>query len=252
MEAPRDAGVDLALLAGVAGWNVLQNSVSRRAYGVLNAAGSAAVLAAGRAAGLDRVDLGLGAGAVGRGVRAGGLISGVVVAAVASTASTTTGRRLFRDERVERHGLGELAGEILFRIPIGTALFEELLFRGLLWGRWAGRRGETAATAVSSVLFGLWHVIPTKRTLAVYRAGAFGRTNARLAVAMTTAVAATAVAGAGFAWLRSRARSVVAPALLHAAINTAGYAAAWWVASAGESTPPGSGLSPRARYSRGD
>jgi membrane protease YdiL (CAAX protease family) len=45
------------------------------------------------------------------------------------------------------------------------------------------------------------------------------------------AVAASAVAGVGFCWLRLRAGSLLAPALLHVATNSLAYAAAWVVLS---------------------
>ena len=217
------------IVAGiVAGWNVLQNTVPRRVYGWLNLVGSAVVVGVVRPAlGLGRDDLGLGPGAIGRGGRTAAPLAAAVVGGVAVAASSSSGRRLFRDERVERRGPPELAKETLFRIPIGTALFEELLFRGLLQG-WASRRlGERRATVVSSAAFGLWHVIPTLQTLSVYRSGRFRDTRPRTIASVAVSVLGTAAAGAAFALLGRRARSVLAPALLHGVINSSAYLAAW-------------------------
>jgi membrane protease YdiL (CAAX protease family) len=43
-------------------------------------------------------------------------------------------------------------------------------------------------------------------------------------------VAVTAVAGLGFSWLRFRADSLVAPVVVHAALNSSAFAAARMVA----------------------
>lgn len=219
------------LAVGITGWNVLQNNVPRSVYGWLNLAGSTAILLGSKPVlGLHPDDLGLGPGAVRRGLRVGAPLATSVIAGVASVASLPGGRRWFRDERVERHGAGELAKEALFRIPVGTGLFEELLFRGLVQG-WARRRlGETRATIVSSAAFGLWHVLPTLRTLAVYRSGRLRATKVRGALSLTVAVVGTAAAGAGLVVLARRGRSVVAPAVVHAAVNSAAYVAAWQAA----------------------
>jgi uncharacterized protein len=46
-------------------------------------------------------------------------------------------------------------------IPIGTVLLEEVAFRGVLWGLLPTARGTAVATIGSSVLFSLWHVLPS-------------------------------------------------------------------------------------------
>ncbi len=91
----------------------------------------------------------------------------------------------------------DLAEWVLFRIPVGTVLTEELLFRGVL---------DAASPAVSPVFFGLWHIRPARA--------------AGDSVAGT--VAATTVAGVVFSWLRARSGSVLAPAALHYALNASG------------------------------
>ena len=42
-----------------------------------------------------------------------------------------------------------------------TVLFEEVAFRGVLWGLLRRGHGTLTATVVSSALFGLWHVLPS-------------------------------------------------------------------------------------------
>jgi membrane protease YdiL (CAAX protease family) len=110
---------------------------------------------------------------------------------------------------------------------------EELLFRGVLCGLLLQRHSRLRAATVSSALFGCWHVLPTLDTLGLNRAGAAVRDDpARTAAAVAASVGVTAVAGLGFSWLRFRADSVVAPALVHAALNSSAFAAARLVARA--------------------
>jgi membrane protease YdiL (CAAX protease family) len=90
-----------------------------------------------------------------------------------------------------------LAEWVLFRIPVGTVVTEELLFRGVL---------DAASPALSPIFFGLWHIHPAR---------AAGDT-------VLGTVAATAAAGVVFSWLRARSGSVLAPALLHYFLNASG------------------------------
>jgi membrane protease YdiL (CAAX protease family) len=90
---------------------------------------------------------------------------------------------------------------LLVRIPLGTVVAEELLFRAVLDAvvtRWLGRSG---AVLVGSTVFGLWH-----------RKDGGG----------WPTVAFTAASGVLFVGLRHRSGSVVAPALLHLAVNAGG------------------------------
>jgi membrane protease YdiL (CAAX protease family) len=59
-------------------------------------------------------------------------------------------------------------------------------------------------------------------------AGAAGGPAGRV-LGVVAAVAGTALAGLVFCWLRLRTRSLLAPALLHAAVNGLGYALAFLV-----------------------
>jgi membrane protease YdiL (CAAX protease family) len=119
----------------------------------------------------------------------------------------------------------------LLRIPFGTALAEELLFRGALQGIFEVRHSRRVARALSGLLFGLWHVIPTVQQLATHPArGAVGsRATARAGV-VAGVIAATMLAGYGFAWLRDRSGSLAAPVVAHAALNGFGLLAGWLVA----------------------
>lgn len=227
---------DTASILTVAAWNVAQNRVPRSRYGWLNAFGTILVVTVGRRGGLSWEALGLGPGSLRRGIAAARPFVIAATAASGIAAGTPAGRTLVRDERVERLGAVEFAKETLFRIPVGTAVFEETLFRGLLWGEWSQSCDTATATRRSSALFGLWHALPTLEAVAVYRAGLLRRTQLRLLTALTAGVVGTAVAGLGFSELRKRSRSVLAPVIVHGAINVAAYVSAW--AAAPPNGPP--------------
>lgn len=192
----------------------------------------------GRVLGLGTDELGVGPGALRRGSNIGGPIAAAIALAVTVAAAGPRLRQLFRDERVEQQGLADFAAEVLFRIPVGTALFEESLFRGFLWAWWARRLGEARANSLTSVVFGVWHVLPTLKTVHVYRSGRLARTTSRKTAAVAGSVCLTAVAGMGFGMLRRKAQSVLAPTLVHGAINVASYVAAW-IAAGDEHRPAG-------------
>lgn len=60
----------------------------------------------------------------------------------------------------------QMASFLLFRQPIGTALFEEVAFRGVLYAAWARAGGDKAAVLATSTVFSVWHVVITGRTVA--------------------------------------------------------------------------------------
>jgi membrane protease YdiL (CAAX protease family) len=74
------------------------------------------------------------------------------------------------------------------------------------------------------VLFGLWHVIPASSVAA----GNEAASGFAAGLIVAGAVVGTGVAGIGFTWLRNR-HGLAAPILLHAAVNSAAFAAAWAV-----------------------
>ena len=121
----------------------------------------------------------------------------------------------------------ELAEEALVRIPIGTALFEELLFRGVLLALLLILFRPGLAVACCSVLFGLWHVLPALG-FADANAG-LGSGGGADVVAVVVTVVVTALAGVVLACVRLRSGSLVAPGIVHAMVNATALVAAWSV-----------------------
>jgi uncharacterized protein len=156
-------------------------------------------------------------------VRAGiglGVAAGTpVVAAFGVGALVPATRPLLDDQRVVGLGRGQLAYQVLLRIPIGTVAWEEIAFRGVLRGALGRVLAEPAATVVGSAVFGLWHVRPTVEALEV-NGLAVGR-GARI-LAVFAVVGGTAGAGVLLCLLRERSGSLVASVVLHLAANCAG------------------------------
>jgi membrane protease YdiL (CAAX protease family) len=126
------------------------------------------------------------------------------------------------DPRAADLPAAELAWRTLIDIPIGTAVYEEVVFRGVLLGLLRTHASDAAAVTGSSALFGLWHVLPAL-TDREHNPVAADR---HPAVTVGATVAATTLAGAWLAHLRLRTGSLLAPVVAHAATNVAGLWAA--------------------------
>lgn len=209
----------VALLLGAAAWNVLGNLLLPGDWYVpANLAASGVVLLVGRRAGLSSEELGLSRGDVARGVGLGGVAALVVGVVLAVGLAVPSVEHHLADDVVAADSTGMRWFRPLVRIPLGTVLFEELLFRSVLYGLLLRRHGATAALVLTAVLFGLWHVVPAWET-------AEG-TGLAVTGAVVGTVVLTAAAGALFALLRRWAGSVVAPMIAHVATNSLAYVAA--------------------------
>jgi uncharacterized protein len=113
-------------------------------------------------------------------------------------------------------------------IPLQTVIPEELAFRGVLHGALNRAWGFRGVAAAGSLLFGLWH-IATSLGLTSSNVGftrIFGGGLPGTIAGVVLAVAATAVAGFVFTWLRRRSGSLIAPIALHWSLNGLGALAA--------------------------
>jgi membrane protease YdiL (CAAX protease family) len=187
---------------------------------------SAAVIAVftARRRGYTRAALGLDPEDVGSGLRLGGAVAALIVAGVSVAALVPFTRGFFDDERFVDVAWLDVMVEVVVRIPVVTALGEELLFRSVLLAVLLAGMSRGRAVAVSSLLFGLWHVLTTIADLDGNEAtDDFNAWEAALGV--TGVVAATGLAGAGFCWLRLRSGSLAAPWLVHTVLNASTYLA---------------------------
>jgi uncharacterized protein len=124
--------------------------------------------------------------------------------------------------------------DALFRafviIPAGTIVLEEIAFRSVLWGMLSRHLRTWQVLATTSVIFGLWHILPSQHLAADNRAvsSAAGSWGGVLVVA--AAVVFTTIGGLFFGVLRRRSGSVLASAGAHWATNALGVLfglAAW-------------------------
>jgi CAAX protease family protein len=205
-----------------------------RWYTRLNTAATGAALAAATLSGLSAAELGIGRGRwlpgrLGCGLAAGAGAGWLLAAALPAT------RPLLGDQRIAGLDGRAVAYQALVRIPIGTALWEETAFRGVLQAALRRVLPGPAAILVTSGVFGAWHIRPTMTALQVN--GLAG--DRRRAVAGTCAgVAGTAAGGVLLSWLRAHSGRLAAPVLLHAAVNSGALIAAHLAASRTHRAPP--------------
>lgn len=136
----------------------------------------------------------------------------------------------FTPKSSQHNTAGQRAFELGIRIPFGTALSEEVLFRGVLLGLLLNQ-GTLFALVVSAICFGFWHIIPTLdtmlendalTTLVEGRKGVSG-------LPVLVAVVVTTLAGVAFGWLRILSGSLVAPWLVHFCVNSCAIAGGYLV-----------------------
>jgi len=206
--------------------NVIDARVAHAAL-LLGPAGAAGLLALARWAGLSWAELGLGRGTYRRGLLWALAAIGAVALVFAAGAALPATRSAFRDTRYEL-GWGNALLTAFVLIPLGTVLFEEVAFRGVLWGLLRREHGTWPATFVSSALFGLWHVLPSLSLAADDQAigSTVGRGSSGQAVSVLGTVLFTFLAGVVFCELRRRSGSLLASAGLHWATNALGVLAA--------------------------
>jgi membrane protease YdiL (CAAX protease family) len=210
------AGLVVAILAAV-------NVVDIRVPHATLVAGPACALGLpliGRLAGLSWTDMGLGRGTWRPGLRWAGAEIGLVAVVIAAAAALPLTRNAFRDTRYQLN-LGGALLDALVLIPVGTVLLEEVAFRGVLWGLLRRARGTGTATVVSSLLFGLWHALPSLGLASDNQAisGTVGSGKSAQVVTVLATMGFTALAGVVFCELRRRSGSLLAPAGLHWAVN---------------------------------
>ncbi|MGC5013721.1 CPBP family intramembrane glutamic endopeptidase [Streptosporangium sp. DT93] len=252
------AAVQAGAVAVLVAANVLNNRLAPRLAPLTSATAVGALLVMARRSGLSWAELGFHQRA--RGLRIGGALASAVAVSYAAGIAIPATRRFFRDERALSLSRGRAIEEALLQVPVGTVLLEEVGFRGVVHALVARSHGHAAATAVSSALFGLWHVLPAVDMMAANPAlsglasgeaaepapsstttsagpatgstatgstGSTGSTvpgpSARHVVRVVAgSVVATGLAGVLFTELRRRG-GLAAPAMFHVATNSLGY-----------------------------
>ena len=133
-------------------------------------------------------------------------------------------RRFFIGDNLSNASGKLIAFETAIRIPFSTALIEEILFRGVLLGLLLAHNSQITALVISSVLFGLWHIFPTIKTLEQNKTTKkiVGTSKAKTSAGVLATIVTTTIAGFIFGILRIIAGSIIAPWLVHWSINASG------------------------------
>lgn len=225
----RDAGVAIATCAALAAYN---NVLGRKQwhdqwYVPLNACATGTALSVAVASGLTAADLGFGRGTWSlRGPESRWAIAAasgwLLVAALPAT------RPVLGDKRIADLDARAVAYQVAVRIPLGTVLWEETAFRGVLQAALRRIMHENTAIAVTSGVFGIWHIRPSLQAL---RANDLADNRMHSIAGVCAGVAATAAGGALLSWLRERSGGLAAPMALHLVTNCGGAVAAWAVAA---------------------
>jgi uncharacterized protein len=224
-----DAGFAIASCVVLAAYNNLAGMLPwhHRRYTLLNVCATGAALAAAAASGLTAADLGLGREELVPGLRLGSAAAAATAGGWVLIAAVPATRPVLRDERIAGLSGRAVAYQVLVRIPLGTVLWEETAFRGMLQTALCRVMPGGAAIAVTSCIFGIWHIGPTAGAL---RINGLADRPGKILAGVTAGVAATAAGGVLLSWLRVRSGSLASPMLLHLATNCGGALTAWAVA----------------------
>ena len=215
MRFPVSLGLTLGTMASA---NLLSHRIAPNADAAvgLGMVGGLAVIA--RASDLGADDLGLARRTWGAGLRWGAVSAAVVAAGYGVAALIPAIREVTAESATS---WPDALVKALVVIPLVTVIGEEFAFRGVLWGLLRRESGRRAATIVSSALFGLWHVLPSLGGGAANEtlSDAVGDGPAGIVFRVVGTVVLTGLAGVVFCELRARSGSLLAPIMLHWAIN---------------------------------
>lgn len=220
------------LLAGYS--YLITHIIPKRFYTMSNLLASVLALAYAVFFGLDLNNLGLSQSNFVGGLLFGILFSLPIVIGLPALVFNSRTRGYFTAKPSGFKNLRKALAELGIRVPFGTALSEEILFRGVLLGLLVYHFNSPVALIISSVIFGLWHVLPTLKDFEEIdpMTSAVESKLPRRSYAVLITFVATTLIGLLFGWLRLVSGSLVAPWIVHATINLlalgGGYLAIWY------------------------
>ncbi len=224
----RRLSVPLAVLTLVlVAWNVLAAALPASAQLPISVIGVACVVLIARQAGLDWSAIGLARRDLGNGVRVGVISAGVLMLVLLTAAAIPATRTVLADGRFIGMELPRVLYETLVRIPLAVALAEEVAFRGVLLGMLMVRTSTARAIAISSAVFGLWHILPGISALESASGVVEISSTSVLVAVVAVQVLVTGLAGVVFSWLRLRGSHVASSILVHAPLNSVSFAIGW-------------------------
>lgn len=137
-------------------------------------------------------------------------------------------KRIFLGESFANARARTVFFEAGFRIPLGTALVEEILFRGVLLGALLQSYSPVAAGIIAAIVFGLWHIVPSINSIESNNAvqEKLRAKSLHTASSVAAIVLVTTIAGLFFNWLRIVSGTIFTTWAVHWAINSSGAVAA--------------------------
>ncbi len=208
----------VAAIGLITGHNVVQNTIlNEEGYVLGNAVTAAVLIGLGERSGSSWDEMGLEPRLDAEGRRAIAAIAAATILPTVAALVNPTTRAMLRDERARDNSWRIISSKALIRFPLGTALFEEIAFRGVL-PQLLGK-SDKGGDLLSSAAFGAWHVIPTARILG---GNPLGRA-ANPVHTVAAGSAAAALAGLLLTSVRRRTGSIVVPWLLHSIFNVTTY-----------------------------
>jgi uncharacterized protein len=225
----KKSAVPVLLVLGVlVGVNLLTNRLAPGVYLLWAWTGAAVLLLIARRDGESWSDIGLGP-LTKRAVLAALGVIAIVFAIYLIGALIPSTREAFSDDRIGALSNGQVLWRALVRVPFGTVVLEEIAFRGVLLSMLWRRIGVVRGMVASSLVFGLWHILPslgiTQSNDALGAAVGTGPSGRIFGVLFV--VFSTFLAGLLFCELRRRFGHLIVPMALHWGTNGLGYLFAW-------------------------
>lgn len=203
---------------------VLGRLVPKKYHLYLNIGIAAVAITLGLAFGLSLENMGLALDRILPGIYWAFIVSVVIIVSMLIISTIPILRRFFLGDNLSHANGKFIAFEAAVRIPLGTALVEEILFRGVLLGLLLQHHSKIEALLISAAIFGLWHIFPTMDSLKsnITAAKVIANKTPRAAGSIAGVVVITFIAGLFFGWLKILANSIVSPWLVHWSINASG------------------------------
>lgn len=212
---------------------VVTKIIPKKYYSFSNLLIATTAILYGLAIGLSLKQLGLSLTLLKNGLLSGLILSLPIFLIVMFIASSKKFRNHFSETPRKNYNFSTFIYEFLFRIPFGTALSEETIFRSVLLAILLSNHSHTTAIIVSSILFGFWHIFPTLHTIKTHDPiiEMMDNTRKRNKIAVIIAIMSTSLAGLIFALLTYKIGSFTVAWIVHSAINgfatLGGYLVVW-------------------------
>src|SRR3972149_5067459 len=140
-----------------------------------------------------------------------GLVLALALVAFIALAPFLTGEPVRAGEIDDLSG-SEMAIRLAFRVPVGTALFEEVAFRGILYAAWLRATDLRRTVLGTGVVFAFWHTVITFRSVTEAEVV---DSAPLIALGYAGSLLGLFVGGAAFALLRWRTGGGAGPVFFH-------------------------------------